>query len=323
MSTVRRINVSQVRGGESNDTDEIRPFGEMSLYEDGNGNLEILIADGQRTNLRNKVLKKGTFYGGDADSGDGNNFDTIKLVPDEVLRRNGSEQYIIIDPTFPNHIHIRAGGNIDSSAADLILGGEKNSVIVSDGADSVAITTDAGENGIAVWVFDNNGALTFPDESVQTSAWNPATVDWAGIVGPTIQTNGLPVGTRFTQQAPTTSQGALGDTIGSVAFDEDYIYYCIANYVANVFSTNVGSPGVSIDTIPVVKGSYGTPTTDWTVTFGDVEYEISNVEDGGTTWVLTTLGQNQTGGTGISVTLFNGTSLSDIWKRVAWSNDTW
>ena len=64
--------------------------------------------------------------------------DTIHLVPDSSI---GSDQYIILDPTAPNHIHIRAGGNIDQSGADLILGGEKNNVVVSDSARDVFINT--------------------------------------------------------------------------------------------------------------------------------------------------------------------------------------
>lgn len=64
--------------------------------------------------------------------------DTIHLVPDGSL---GSNQYIILDPTAPNHIHIRAGGNMDESSADLILGGEKNNVVVSDSSRDVYINT--------------------------------------------------------------------------------------------------------------------------------------------------------------------------------------
>lgn len=64
--------------------------------------------------------------------------DTIHLVPDGSLESN---QYIILDPTAPNHIHIRAGGNMDESSADLILGGEKNNVVVSDSTRDVFINT--------------------------------------------------------------------------------------------------------------------------------------------------------------------------------------
>ena len=183
MTRIRKINQSQVEGGDSNNTDtnEIRPYGELAVYVGANSKLELLMFDGVRTHLRSKVLSKGTFYGGDADSadqGDGiENLDTIKLIPDAELYYNegsfGNDQYIVIDPTNPNHIHIRAGGAIDSSTAILFLGGEENHVSVSDADDQVAIRT----NDTHTWLFGTDGTLTFPDASVQTKAW-------AGIPGP-------------------------------------------------------------------------------------------------------------------------------------------
>jgi hypothetical protein len=162
MTTIRRIPTSKIDGNNSNatDTDEIRPYGEIAVYVGDNNKLELLMFDGVRTHLRSKVLNKGTFYGGDADSGDGEGYDTIKLVPDEVLRRNGSDQYLIIDPTGgePNHIHIRAGGTIDQSTADLFLGGEQQNVRVSDTNDRVTITTDLQNT----WTFGADSSLTLP-----------------------------------------------------------------------------------------------------------------------------------------------------------------
>lgn len=73
-------------------------------------------------------------------AGDGSNNGTIELVPDGDLN---SDQYLIIDPTFPNHIHIRAGGTQDASSSELILGGERNKVAVSDSYKSVGISTAA------------------------------------------------------------------------------------------------------------------------------------------------------------------------------------
>ena len=180
MTRVRKINVSQVEGNNANNTDsnDIRPYGEMAVYENSDGNgpnkLELLIADGNRNNLRSKVLSKGTFYGGDADSGDGAGLDTIKLIPDAELHRAGgdydNDQYLIIDPTGPDHIHIRAGGPIDSSTANLILGGEKNNVSVSDDDKSVTITAE-NTLGSKTWMFDQAGHITFPDNTVQTTAY--------------------------------------------------------------------------------------------------------------------------------------------------------
>jgi hypothetical protein len=63
-------------------------------------------------------------------SGDGYGNSTISIVPDKDLYDN--DQYLIIDPTAPNHIHIRAGGTQDDSNAELYLGGEKTYVRIND-----------------------------------------------------------------------------------------------------------------------------------------------------------------------------------------------
>jgi hypothetical protein len=76
-------------------------------------------------------------------SGDGYGNATIDLVPDADLLTNQyhEDQYLIIDPTAPNHIHIRGGGTQDESTADLFLGAELNNVQVSDQSREVAVHT--------------------------------------------------------------------------------------------------------------------------------------------------------------------------------------
>ncbi len=171
MTKIYRIPTGQVEGNGANDTNtsEIRPYGEIAVYIGDNNKLELLMFDGVRTHVRSKVLNKGTFYGGDADSADGAGYDSIKLVPDEELRRGGSQQYIIVEPTGgePGHVHIRAGGTIDSSTADLFLGGELNHVRVSDTNNSVKISTDDGLNTGTTkqWTFDAGGGLTLPADA--------------------------------------------------------------------------------------------------------------------------------------------------------------
>jgi hypothetical protein len=126
--------------------------------------------------------------------------------------------------------------------------------------------------------------------------------------------------------APSSSAGAVGDTAGTVAYDSNYIYYCVQDHGGgqNTFVTTVADGGAGVGTIPVVKGSYGTPTTAWTVTFLAVDYAITNVTDGGASWVLTTPGQLASGGDGISVGLFNGVTGNDIWVKQAWgTTGTW
>jgi len=92
-------------------------------------------------------------------SSDGLNAGTMQLVPDAGL---DTDQYLIIDPTAPNHIHIRPGGTLDGSTADLIMGGERTQVLVSDTGDYVDIKTTSSENFAQVWRFNSDGLLTGP-----------------------------------------------------------------------------------------------------------------------------------------------------------------
>jgi hypothetical protein len=151
MTTIRRIVTSKIDGNDANanNTDEIRPFGETAFYLDTDQNsdaLTLMMFDGTRTHVRSKVLRPGVFYGSNENSSDGNGFDTIKLIPDSFLDWDSeyqNDQYIVIEPTGgePGHIHVRAGGPIDQSTADLFLGGEINHVKVSDTNSAVNINS--------------------------------------------------------------------------------------------------------------------------------------------------------------------------------------
>lgn len=86
------------------------------------------------------VLPGGGYISNPANSsGDGLGYETIHIIPDFDLV--GNDQYLVIDPTAPNHIHIRAGGTQDNSQAYLILGGEKTNVLVNDGSGKVQISS--------------------------------------------------------------------------------------------------------------------------------------------------------------------------------------
>jgi hypothetical protein len=100
-------------------------------------------------------------------SGDGADLGTIELVPDGSLT---SDQYLIIDPTAPNHIHIRAGGEQDNSSADLILGGEDTNLLVSDTGDYVDIRTTL-EEATNIWRFGSDGILSGPGMSTLYTYW--------------------------------------------------------------------------------------------------------------------------------------------------------
>lgn len=127
-------------------------------------------------------------------SGDGYGYTTLELHPDST--RSSADQYIIIDPTAPNHIHIRAGGMQDNSNAELILGGENSNVkIGANESPSIYVRADNKS-----WEFGVNGFLYFPDGG----------------------------GLKFRGSAPGTSVGTEGDVAGMIAIDNDYFYYCTA-----------------------------------------------------------------------------------------------
>jgi hypothetical protein len=96
-----------------------------------------------RFELPTEGYVKGLF----GNSSDGLNNDTIEVIPDFGLYDDGGNQYLVIEPTMaptpeePTHIHIRPGGTVDASTTDLILGGERNNVVVSDTYKSVGIRT--------------------------------------------------------------------------------------------------------------------------------------------------------------------------------------
>jgi hypothetical protein len=159
-------------------------------------------------------------------SSDGNGGDTLEIVPDSTL---GTDQYLIIEPTTgfegPDHIHIRAGGAIDESAANLILGGEKNAVIVSDDERAVGITTRPPRESQGLTNINGDGDADFvaviPEGGVLVQ------VGWKV----------LNAGTEYTVTAVTLDNPAEGnvliqatglDNFGSNA---EYIFYYDEPYV--------------------------------------------------------------------------------------------
>ena len=125
--------------------------------KDLNSNNEIDVADSSfrtanvnagyvKANLIASTAVADGFYG---DAGA-----VLNLYPNELYATT-TDQYIVIDPTLPQHIHLRAGGAIDASNAELYLGGEETNVHVSDGAKEVYIRA----NNAHVWTFGNDGTL--------------------------------------------------------------------------------------------------------------------------------------------------------------------
>lgn len=168
MARVRRINVSQIEGDTSSSSDK-RPNGEMALYENNNNNFDFVIHNGVTGTNSNKVFGKGIFYGYGSDSADGAGLNTIKLIPDSIVFGNGSQQYLIVDPTFPNHIHLRAGGTIDNSTAQLYIGGEASYFSVGSGTNPALYVS----SNFNTWTFGTTGVFTMPPGGdIQDSSGN-------------------------------------------------------------------------------------------------------------------------------------------------------
>jgi hypothetical protein len=131
MSKINRIVTSQVEGQTS-------ARNEPNTYSyDSDG--VLVRSDSNRVD--SSVVGPGVLYGANGDSSEMTGLNTIKLIPNEELMN--LDQYLIIEPTTPDHIHIRAGGTVDESGGTLILGGERTAVLVSDDLRSVGITTRA------------------------------------------------------------------------------------------------------------------------------------------------------------------------------------
>lgn len=155
MAKIKRIVTSEVEGRTLSDR-----YDDNSYIYDNEGLIQYY-GDG---NYMTAVLSPGVIYGANGDSGDGSGLNTVKLVPNYDY---GSDQYIIIEPTAPNHVHIRAGGTQDASNAELILGAEKAHVKVTDYNHSVGISTyNASDDIYNSWSFDNNGNLLASQDAI-------------------------------------------------------------------------------------------------------------------------------------------------------------
>ena len=85
------------------------------------------------------------------------NVSTMILTPS----RGYSSQSLVLDPTAPGHIHLRApSANIDEPLANIFLGGEESSFEVGyHNGNAPNVFIHSGGN---TWTFDNGGNLVFP-----------------------------------------------------------------------------------------------------------------------------------------------------------------
>ena len=155
MAKIKRIVTSEVEGRNLSDF-----YGDNSYSFDNDGTINYYGSD-----KMGPVIEPGIVYGSNNDSGDGYGYNTIKLIPHAPDGQSYDDRYLIVDPTAPNHIHIRAGGTQDASNAELILGGEQANVKVTDWNHQVYISTyNGGSNTSHTWTFVNDGTVYGPSE---------------------------------------------------------------------------------------------------------------------------------------------------------------
>ena len=87
------------------------------------------------------------------------NVSTMTLTPDA----NYNSQVLVLDPTAPGHIHLRAHsfGNIDDPAANIFLGGEATSFEITYGSNNQALI----HSNNYTWTFGNDGTLLLPRDA--------------------------------------------------------------------------------------------------------------------------------------------------------------
>lgn len=337
-------------------------YGEDSQYQ------WVMRQDG-RFELPTDGYIKGLF----GNSSDGNNYDTIEVIPDFGRYDEGTDQYLVIEPTqapdpeAPGRIHIRAGGIIDNSTADLILGGEKTRIGISDTERVVGIGTrperiinsytnlsntsgttfvvastadiqtgytvnvggtdyivdgvmpiDEGVVGVTAngAVFNANGSYTFTFEPDYTNEWvfAPNGVFYGPAMGQ-VKVNGI-------------TNAASEQDLGIYANDA---YVNIqANYGINVTATDgnvwIAAQGGGKISLSGTDGAFiGNPdvphnriTTRQEVPFINAAVPTSSIGQEGD---VVGRGAMTNGYIYYCTGTYDGTT--HIWKRVAWSNDTW
>ena len=100
------------------------------------------------------------------------NVSTMVLTPDA----NYNSQVLVLDPTAPGHIHLRAYAfsNIDEPAANIFLGGEDTAFEITSGANNQAVIHSNGK----AWTFGDDGNISSDTLTFTTTFANVKTVEY-------------------------------------------------------------------------------------------------------------------------------------------------
>lgn len=127
---------------------------------------------------------------------------------------------------------------------------------------------------------------------------------------------------------PITLAGSLGDVAGTVAFDNNYIYYCTANYVEGgaggaTVTLVPNELGQNVNTLTIAKGAppntgWATPQVGWTLTVNSTTVTVEQIDDLGSDISIIVSGFITLPPTGDITFTEPGGVQPDIWVQQAW-----
>ena len=265
--------------------------GIVTVDDDLTVNGDLIVSD----DIQSDTVQANTIYVANRIFGDTTN-NTLLLAPSVNYGPGVNDQYIILDPTLPNHIHLRAGGTIDASSAELYLGGEQTNVQVSDGAKEVYIRA----NNAHVWTFGDNGTLEAAGKILATQG--------AGTAG----------GYSFSGTEGDNDSGMFSNADGNVHFyadSTDVAYFTPAEFVISrpAYLTTITANTLALNNALTVPNG-GTGVTSFT----SGQIVIGSGVNGLTQIANSSVAVGQTFGSASSVAAFE----TDVYGRVVAVSNT-
>jgi len=122
---------------------------------------------------------------------------------------------------------------------------------------------------------------------------------------------------------PTNLTGSIGDKEGTLVFDDNYLHYCIADFVPETYQIIV-NPGATYNThVSIPKNQSGIPnlySNGFSITTqDDTTYYLTGVYSDGDNWdcEIDSLNSNYNGGTQTMTLTWLDYESTNIWKKVS------
>lgn len=220
---------------------------------------------------------------------DWSNLTSIPTFTTSTLNNNGFTATLSTDGSFtiPNVLYVpNSTENVLSIYGDQI--GGKLATLTTQS--NLTIVTTSSTKSYS-WSFNNDGTITFPDNSIQYSAVKSVydsifsgtkflSVTSEGIVkypdgtnqstaytGAAVSLNNRGFKLRPVGVPVDLNYGAPTDQAGDIAFDESYIYYCLAPQGYRIYTTGTLTGGANLNNIRISQLSTNLiqPKAGWTV----------------------------------------------------------